>query len=281
VPAGSIDRLEVEQIEERVERRLRNHGQGQEPEQVPAAADAQRLSHCVLQQNESNPHTQLWQDPLLHPGPDCAEQHVLGVVPPPPPQEQKPPQSDAASPAQTLSHWLSQQNGSRLQTQFWQVDTLHPGVPLAEQQSPLPPPPPPPPPQEHWPGQSDAASSAQVWSQDVSQQNESKAHTQLWQAATLHPGVPLSAQQSPEPPPPPPPPHEQTAPQSAAALSAQMLSHWLSQQNASRLQTQLWQAATLQPGVPLSAQQSPEPPPPPPPQAHWPGQSDAASSAQV
>ncbi len=68
-------------------------------------------------------------------------------------------------------------------------------------------------------------------------------------------------------------------PQIPAAASAQMLSHWVSQQKVSWAQTALWQPLSEQPGVSLAVQQSLPPPPPPPPPPH-PAQLVAAASAQ-
>jgi hypothetical protein len=102
------------------------------------------------------------------------------------------------------------------------------------------------------------ASSAQMPSHAVSQQNGSMAQTAAQQSSSSQPGVPWSAQQSPLPG---APQVKVQAPSSqrgsAWASSVQMLSHSVSQQNGSMAHTALQQSASEQPVEPCATQQSP------------------------
>jgi nitrous oxide reductase accessory protein NosL len=116
---------------------------------------------------------------------------------PPPPPEQ-PAQLSAAASAQTMSHDVSQQNGSAAQIALQHSASEQPGVVLATQQSfvfGLPQEGSPPPPPEQ-PAQLSAAASAQTMSHDVLQQNGSAAQIALQHSASEQPGVVLATQQS-------------------------------------------------------------------------------------
>ena len=207
----------------------------QSPPQEPqsSAPAAHSPSHVVLQQNGSAAHTHSWTSRSSQPGvplemqqePSPAQKpqscgqssQVSAPLHSPSPQmgsmpPQSAPQSASASPAQMPSQFTSQQYGSNSQTQSWMSISSQPGVPLLSQQSPAQSPQSSaqvaqvssalhsPSPHHGSPAHSghiSAASSAQSWSQAVSQQNGSASHTVAWQSASSQPGVPLAAQQSP------------------------------------------------------------------------------------
>jgi hypothetical protein len=113
--------------------------------------------------------------------------------------------------------------------------------------------------QVQFPGHCVKASSAQMESHCVSQQNGSSPHTQLWQTKSWQPRPPLAMQQLPEDT----GAHGQLPAHAPAAALAHRPSHCVSQQNGSAPHTHVSHVVLAQPGVPLAAQQSPVHPP------HW------------
>ena len=139
----------------------------------------------VSQQKGSRPQTWASQAGSSQPVPSWASQQGPGGGP------AQSAQRSPASPTQMPSQPTSQQKGSTAQTVASQAGSTHPGSSLGVVQQSLGVGAP------QSSGHSSSASSAQIWSQAVSQQKASTAHTADSHSPSLQPGVPWASQQSP------------------------------------------------------------------------------------
>ena len=223
------------------------------PQSRSSTSATHRLSHAVVQQYGSAAHTHSMMSASLHPGVVLAwqqgplpshqpqssgqsSQPSLPVHLPSPHLAQVPQSSESTSCTHRLSHAVSQQYGSAAQTHASTPSSLQPGVWCATQQ----------PSTLQMPQFSSSTSLTQSWSHSTWQQNGSASHTHSMMAGSSHPGVSLTAQQSPSPGHQPqswghsshvsapvhsPSPHSAHVPQSSVSTSStHRLSHAVSQQ---------------------------------------------------